>query len=98
MPLFGLHEARIVLAPEPAPAGVDDDGVARLQVHVLPLQRLLQVLHGDLVRVAEHVHALERRHVDEHTARHQGADLLDAELAEAGARRDVVGPEVIPDV
>jgi len=45
--------------------------------------------------VSPSIHALERRHVDEDPARHQGADLLDAELREAGARRDVLGLEAV---
>src|SRR5262249_60821635 len=85
-----LAEARVVLAPEPAPAGVDDHRIAGLQAHALPLQRLLQILDGDLVRVAEHVDTLQSGHVDEHPARHQRADVFDAELGEARARGDVV--------
>ena len=50
---------------------------------------------SDLVGVAEHVHALERGHVDQHAAGHQGADLLDAELGEAGPGGDLVGLEAV---
>ena len=71
------------LRPELAPAGVDEDGVARLQRHVLLLERALEVLDRDLVGVAEHLDALEAGDVDQHAARDQRADLVDAELGEA---------------
>ena len=61
-PLGGLHtdagtrfgEARVVLAPQFAPSGVDDDCIARLQEQVLLLQRALAIHDRDLLGVAEH--------------------------------------------
>src|SRR5262249_23683807 len=89
------HVARIVLAPQAAPPGIDDDGVTWLEAHVLPLKRLLEVLHGYLVLVVQDVYALEPGHVDQDPARHQRADLLDAQLGEARARGDLVGLEAV---
>ena len=70
----GLHIARIVLAVELAPAGVDEHRIARLQRQVLLLQRAFEVVDRDLVVVAEHLDALEARDVDQHAAREQRAD------------------------
>ena len=54
-----------------------------------------QVLHRDLVGVAEHLDALVAGDVDQHAARDQRADLLDAELGEAAAGRDLVDLEAV---
>src|SRR5262249_7828166 len=91
----GLGEASIVLAPQLAPAGIDDDGVGGPQLDVLLLQRAFEVLDGDLVAVAEHLDALVAGDVDQHAAREQRPDILDAERAEAGAGRDLVGLEAV---
>src|SRR5712691_11049435 len=90
-----LHEARVVLAVELAPAGVDDDGVAGLQLQLLALERLLQVGGGDLVAVAEHLYALQAGDVDQHAAREEGRRVLHAELGEARARRYLARLEAV---
>ena len=77
-------------APQRAPAGVDEHGVAGLQRQLLALQRLLQILRRDLVGVRQHRHALQRRDVDQHAAGDERADPLDAELGEPAASRVVV--------
>ena len=69
---------------------MDDQGIAGLRRDVLPPQRLLQVVDRDLVRVWKHVHALQARNVNQHTAGHQRAHLLDSQLGEAGPRRRFV--------
>src|SRR3984893_13982523 len=89
-PLGGLHtdararldETGIVLAPQLAPAGIDDDGVPRLQRDVLLLQRALEILDRDLVSVAEHFDALVAGDVDQHAACDYRADVVNAELRE----------------
>src|SRR5262249_16626429 len=68
-----LDIACIILAPQLAPAGIDDDGVARLQRDVLLLQRALEILDRDLVSVAEHFDALVAGDVDQHTPSYQRA-------------------------
>src|SRR3977135_220108 len=51
----------------PTPGCVEDHRVARLQFHPALLgERLLQVVGGDLVGIAEHLHGLQRRDVDQH--------------------------------
>ncbi len=75
----GLHVARVVHVPERAPAGVDQDGIARLQRQLLARQRLLQVLRRDLVVVREDRHALQGGDVDQHAAGDERADAVDAQ-------------------
>jgi hypothetical protein len=78
----GLHlhapvgRPRVVLYPQLAPSRVDDDGIAGLERQVLPVERLLQVLHRDLVGVGQHIHPLQRGDVKQHAARDEGADLV----------------------
>jgi len=67
----------------------------RLEGEVLLLDRAFEVLDGDLVSVAQDGDALVAGNVDQYAAGHQHADLLDAELGEAVARRDVLGLEAI---
>ena len=86
---------RSVLVPQLAPAGVDDDGVARLERQVLLLDGSFEVGDGDLVGVGEHVDALEAGDINQDASGHQHADVLDAELGEAVAGRDVFGLEAI---
>jgi hypothetical protein len=74
--------ARVVLAPQRAPAGVNQHGVAGLQRQLLRGQRVLQVLRRDLVGLGQRGHAFERGNVDEHAARHERPDLFDPELRE----------------
>ena len=59
---------------------MNEHRVARLQRQLLRGERGLQILRRDLVGVGEHRHALERGDVDEHAARDQRPDLLDAKL------------------
>src|SRR5262249_40004585 len=91
----GLDVTRVVLAVELAPAGVDDDGIARLDAEVLLLQRALQVVGRDLVAVAEYLDALEARDVDQHAAGDEGRYVLHAEFREPAARGDVLGLEAV---
>ena len=53
-----------------------------LDLHVLALERALEVRRRDLVARRQLVNALELRDVDQHAARDDGADVLDAELGE----------------
>ncbi len=50
---------------------------------------------GDLVAVAEHLDSLEAGDVDQHAAGDEGRGVLDAELGEATARRDLLGLEAV---
>src|SRR5262249_21569220 len=77
-------------APVLAPSGVDEHGITRLQAYPLLLQRLLQIGYSNLVVDWQDLHTLETRDVDQHTTRHQGADLLHTHLGEAAAARDLV--------
>ena len=90
-----LHVARVVLGPKLAPPGVDDHRIAWLQREVLSLQRLLQIRYRDLVVVGQHVGAFERGDVDQHAARDERADVLDAQLREARPGRDLVELEAV---
>ncbi len=90
-----FHEARVVLPVELAPAGVDDDGVSRQNLQLLPLERLLQIGHRDLIGVAQHLHAFERRDVEHHAAREERRGILHPELGEAGARCDLACLEAV---
>src|SRR5262249_40648775 len=76
-----LDEAGIILAPQLAPASIDDDGVARLQRDVLLLQRALEIFDRDLVSVAEHFDALVAGDVDQRT------DVVNPELRKPGTGR-----------
>ena len=76
------REAVAVGVPVRAPAGVNEHGVSGLQRDLLAIERLLQVVNGDLVALGQHRHAFQGRHVDEHPARHEGADVLDAQPRE----------------
>src|SRR5215813_203818 len=87
MPMPGHDEAGIILAPQLAPASIDDDGVARLQRDVLLLQRALEIFDRDLVSVAEHFDALVAGDVDQHAARDQRADVVNPELRKPGTGR-----------
>src|SRR3546814_7657162 len=89
-PGAGFHVARVVLGPELAPARVDDDRVAGLDRGALLLQRGFEILDRDLVIVGQHLDALQAGHVDEHAAPHQHAALVDAELPEARAPRNLI--------
>jgi hypothetical protein len=57
--------AGIVFPPQFPPAGMDDDGVSPLQRQFLAGQSLLQILHCNLVRIRERIHAFQGRKVDE---------------------------------
>ena len=59
------------------------------------MQGLLQILRGDLVAVGQHLGALQRRDVDQDATGHQRADVLDAQLAEARARRNLRKAETV---
>ena len=61
-------------------------------------QRGLQVLAGDAVLVRQHVHALERGHVDQHAARHQRREFLDAGALPAAIAQMFVGAKAVPDL
>ncbi len=50
---------------------------------------------GDLVAVGQHLRALQRRDVDQDATGHQRADVLDAQLAEARARRNLRKAETV---
>jgi hypothetical protein len=56
----------------------------------LLLQRLLQIGYSNLIVDWQDLHTLETRDVDQHTTRHQSADLLHTHLGEATAGRDLV--------
>jgi len=62
---------------------VNDHGIPGLQREVLLCQSLLQILHRNLIGFRQYIHTLQRGHVDQHTPRHQRADILDAELRES---------------
>src|SRR4030095_13891562 len=87
--------ARVVLAPQRAPTGVDQHRVARLQRQLLRGERGLQILRRDLIGIAKHWHAFDRGNVDEHAARDQRTDLLDAQLVESRAARGVLEREAV---
>src|SRR5262249_30259898 len=87
--------AGIVLAPQLAPAGPDENGIARLERDVLFLHRAVDVLRRDLVAVAQYLDALQAGDVEQHAARDQRADVLDAELGEAVAGLDVAGLDAV---
>src|SRR5438093_12740807 len=74
---------------------MDEDRIAALERDVLLLDRAFEILDRDLVIVTQHRDAFVAGDVDEHTARDQRADVLDAELVEAGAGDDVAGLEAI---
>src|SRR2546423_12146324 len=74
---------------------MDEDRIARLKRDVLLLDRAFNVLDRDLVIVAKHRDAFVAGNVDEHAARDQGPDVLDAELVEAGPGHDVTGLEAV---
>src|SRR5215470_7054870 len=57
--------------PQLAPAGMDDDGVARLEREVLLPDRAFEVFDGDLVSVAQHGDALVAGNVDQYSTSHQ---------------------------
>ena len=61
-----------------------------LQRDLLAVERLLQVVHRDLVARGQNLDALERRYVDQYPARHKGADVLDAEPREPRAGHHLV--------
>src|SRR5262249_5109017 len=85
--------ARRVRIPKLARAGVNNDGVARLERQVLLFDGAFEVLYRDLVSVAQHGDALVAGDVDQHTAGHQHADFFDAELGETVAGCDLGGLE-----
>src|SRR5213594_3514225 len=74
---------------------MDDDRVARKKLQLLPLERLLQIGYRDLVGVAEHLHAFERRDVEHHAAREERRRVLHPELGEARARCDLTSLEAV---
>src|SRR5262249_47420164 len=90
-----LDIARIVLGPELMPAGVDEDGVAGLQLGALLLEGSFEILHRDLVAVAQRLNALVGRHVDQHPAGEERARLMYTKLAEAGPRRRLADLETV---
>ena len=63
--------------------------VAGANLDALALERASQVRERDLVAAVEPRDALERGDVDEHAARHERADVLDAELREPVALREL---------
>jgi len=87
------------LGPELVPAGVDEDRVAWLERGVLLLQRILEILDGDLVGVRQGLDAFKARYVDQHAPGHDLPPGVDAELGEAAPRRVLVHLEaVVPGV
>ena len=85
MPGLARVEAVVVLHPERPPAGVEEDGVARLDVallHVLALERGADVGDHDLLAGVHHP-ALHRLDVDEMPAGEKRLQLLDSELLQA---------------
>ncbi len=63
--------------------------VAGANFRALPLERAAQIGERDLVAALEPRDAFERRDVDEHAARHERADVLDAELREPVGLREL---------
>ena len=59
------------------------DRVARFQLHFFLRERLLQIVRRDDVAALQHVHILSARHVDQHAARHDVRNFLDAQFWEA---------------
>ena len=64
---------------------MDNHRISSLQRYVLFRERLLQILHGDFVVVRKHIDALQSSDVNQYATRDDRADILDAELREAGA-------------
>jgi hypothetical protein len=93
---FASHSAAAAPMPgEPSPTGVKQHGVARLERHVLACQSGLDVSHADLVRRGQHVQALRARHVDEHAAREQRADILHTEFRKAVPCRHIADCDAV---
>jgi hypothetical protein len=74
---------------------VNEDRVARLELDVLPGERLVQIVDGDLIVARQHRHAFLGGHVNERAARENLADILYAELGETGARAALIYFEAI---
>src|SRR5690606_9780042 len=80
----------VVDVPELSPAGMKKDRVAGTDlVDALHLERAFDVLDRDDVRRIETLDAFVARNVEEHAAREQRADVLDAELREAIRRAEL---------
>jgi hypothetical protein len=80
----------IIDTPVLTPSRVNEHGITRLQAYSLLLQGLLQIGYSNLVVDRQDLHTLETRDVDQHTTRHQSADLLHTHLGETTAGRDLV--------
>ena len=87
--------AGIVDPPESPVPRIDDHSIAHLELEVLALQRCLEILYRDLVLVAEHLNALERGDIEQHTAREEAARVFHAELGKTAARHDLVDLEAV---
>jgi hypothetical protein len=82
-------EAGVVDEPQRSPARVHEHDVARVNFRALPFECADEIGACDLVATPKHRHTLESRDVDQHAARRQRADVLDAELREPVAAREV---------
>ena len=79
-------------------AGADEHDVARLDQHFLTFRGRPQFLCADGVAGGECVDVVEPGDVEQHAARHDRAELLDAELRGSGVVDDVVADAVVEQV
>ena len=78
-------------------ARANQHDIALLQRHVLACQRVLEVLARDPVLVGQHVQTLGRCHVNQHAARHQWREFLNARALPTPITQMLVGAEAVPD-
>ena len=74
------------------PAIAEQDGVALLELevgHTLLLERRLDVVHAGAFALVHGLDAARAGEVEQHAARHDRMQLLDAELLQAGSGREV---------
>src|SRR5205823_1476838 len=85
----------ILLAHQLGPTGADDDRVTRLELLICFCEHLLEIIQHDIIKNRKHIDTLQSSNVDQDTADHQTANVLDSELLESTSHANLTELETI---
>ena len=91
-------ECRVVLHPELAVAGPDEHDVAFADLDALCLRGCFEIARRDDLTDFHSLDASGLRHVEQHSASEEHADVLDAELLQSVGRAELRAPEAVVKV
>ena len=73
-----LMKSRVILAEQPTPTSMDDNGVACFEGLMLSLERTLEVFDTDFIRVIQHLNSFVSGNINQNSAGDESSDFLNA--------------------